>query len=52
MNGVEITGKSQSEAVAILRNVPQGGIVKLVVSRQERVDLSPKLPRQIVSDFE
>ncbi|CAG7830263.1 unnamed protein product [Allacma fusca] len=47
VNGIEITGKSQSEAVSILRNVPQGGIVKLIVSRQERVDLSPKLPRQI-----
>jgi len=48
VNGIEITGKSQAEAVSILRTVPQGGIVKLVVSRQERVDLSPKLPRQIV----
>ena len=48
VNGIEITGKTQSEAVSILRNIPQGGIVKLVVSRQERVDLSPKLPRQIV----
>ncbi|CAL8072840.1 unnamed protein product [Orchesella dallaii] len=50
VNGIEITGKTQGEAVSILRNIPQGGIVKLVVSRQERVDLSPKLPRQIPPD--
>ncbi|ODN05513.1 Partitioning defective 3 [Orchesella cincta] len=50
VNGIEITGKTQGEAVSILRNIPQGGIVKLVVSRQERIDLSPKLPRQIPPD--
>lgn len=48
VNGIEITGKTQAEAVSILKNIPLGGIVKLIVSRQERVDLSPKLPRQIV----
>lgn len=35
VNGIEMTGKSQSEAVAILRNTPLGGAVNLVVSRQE-----------------
>ncbi|XP_035709435.1 partitioning defective 3 homolog isoform X3 [Folsomia candida] len=47
VNGIEITGKTQTEAVSILKNIPLGGIVKLIVSRQERIDLSPKLPRQI-----
>ena len=31
-------GKSQSEVVAILRNIPQQAQVKLVVSRQEIVE--------------
>lgn len=35
VDGVELTGKSQSEAVALLRNVPPNGKVKIVVSRQE-----------------
>lgn len=37
MNGNDVTGKSQSEIVTELRNVPMGGKVKLVVSRQEDV---------------
>ncbi|XP_067127490.1 LOW QUALITY PROTEIN: partitioning defective 3 homolog [Centruroides vittatus] len=40
VNGVEMTGKSQTEAVSVLRNTPLGGTVELVVSRQEP-DLSP-----------
>jgi C-terminal processing protease CtpA/Prc len=48
VNGVEMTGKTQSEAVAVLRNAPQGGKVSIVVSRQEESSTSPRLPRQIV----
>ncbi|XP_022258195.1 partitioning defective 3 homolog [Limulus polyphemus] len=32
-----MTGLSQTEAVGILRNIPQGGYVNLLVSRQELV---------------
>jgi hypothetical protein len=49
VNNVAMTGKTQSEAVSILRNAPPGGKVLLVVSRQEKGDESPKLPREIVS---
>lgn len=35
VNNIEMTGKSQSEAAAILRNTPPGSKVKIVVSRQE-----------------
>lgn len=42
-----MTGKTQDEAVAILRNAPAGSTVNLVVSRQEIE--SPRFPRQIVS---
>lgn len=37
VNGTELTGKTQAEAVAILRKVPSGAKVKIVVSRQEDV---------------
>uniref|UniRef100_T1JCX4 PDZ domain-containing protein n=1 Tax=Strigamia maritima TaxID=126957 RepID=T1JCX4_STRMM len=47
VNGIEMTGKTQSEAVKILRNTPLGGTVKLVVSRQEAD--SPKLPREMTT---
>jgi C-terminal processing protease CtpA/Prc len=52
VNGVEMTGKTQSEAVAILRNAPQGSKVSIVVSRQEDSSTSPRLPRQIVRSTE
>ncbi|PSN38348.1 hypothetical protein C0J52_06939 [Blattella germanica] len=48
VNGVEMTGKTQSEAVTVLRNAPPGSIVRIVVSRQEDSGSSPRLPRQIV----
>lgn len=48
VNGVEMTGKSQSEAVAVLRNAPPGSKVRIVVSRQEDV-VDNSLPRIIVS---
>ncbi|XP_050419284.1 partitioning defective 3 homolog isoform X2 [Patella vulgata] len=38
VNNEEMTGKSQSEAVAFLRKIPKNMIVKLIVSRQETVD--------------
>ncbi|XP_046678766.1 partitioning defective 3 homolog isoform X4 [Homalodisca vitripennis] len=41
VDGVELTGKSQSEAVALLRNVPPAGKVRIVVSRQDD-STSPK----------
>lgn len=44
-----MTGKSQSEAVAILRKVPTGSKVKIVVSRQEDVPVNSGLPRVMVS---
>ncbi|XP_044753306.1 partitioning defective 3 homolog isoform X3 [Coccinella septempunctata] len=51
VNGVEMTGKSQSEAVAVLRNAPPGSKVKIVVSRQEDVvDTENELPRIIESE--
>lgn len=45
-----MTGKSQAEAVSVLRNASPGSIVKIVVSRQEDV-LEPTLPRIIVSNI-
>lgn len=48
VNGIEMTGKSQDEAVQILRNIPPGGIAKLIVSRQDTTSESlpsPKTPR-------
>lgn len=50
VNGIEMTGKSQAEAVAVLRNAPPGGTVRIVVSRQEDV-IDNTLPRIIVSVF-
>ena len=38
INGLSVDGKSQSDVVTMLRNIPQQGQVDLVVSRQERVD--------------
>lgn len=49
VNGIEMTGKSQAEAVAVLRNAPPGSRVKIVVSRQEETT-GPTLPREIVSE--
>lgn len=49
VNGVEMTGKSQSEAVSVLRNAPTGSKVRIVVSRQEDVP-DNSLPRVIPAD--
>ncbi|XP_077978514.1 partitioning defective 3 homolog [Glandiceps talaboti] len=45
VNGIEMTGKPQAEAVSILRSTKLGSAVHLVVSRQDNV--SAKLPRQL-----
>lgn len=44
VNGIELTGKTQSEAVAVLRKVPSGAKVKIIVSRQEDV-ISQVVPK-------
>ncbi|KAH3721437.1 hypothetical protein DPMN_064361 [Dreissena polymorpha] len=36
VNGVEMTGKTQRDAVAMLRNTPLGSTVLIVVSRHEQ----------------
>ncbi|XP_074029775.1 partitioning defective 3 homolog isoform X3 [Leptinotarsa decemlineata] len=50
VNNVEMTGKTQSEAVALLKSLPLGSKVKIVVSRQEDV-IDPPLPRIIDVDL-
>lgn len=46
-----MTGKTQKEAATILRNIPAGTRVKIIVSRQEEYkDFA--LPRVMVSTFE
>ena len=34
VNDIEMTGKTQAEAVSLLRNIPQGSEVSLILSRQ------------------
>ena len=38
INNVSVDGNTQSEVVAILRNIPQQGEVNLIVSRQDKVE--------------
>lgn len=45
VSGVDLNGKSQEEVVALLRAAPMGGIVNLLVIRQDDVTL----PREVVS---
>lgn len=51
VNGVEMTGKSQEQAVQLLKSISVGSQVDMIVSRQEPFPLdplpSPKVPRQI-----
>ncbi|XP_013401792.1 partitioning defective 3 homolog [Lingula anatina] len=49
VNGIEMTGKTQAEAVSILRNTKLGSVVNLVVSRQEEEEQFA-VPRQLESD--
>ena len=44
MNGVDLTGRTQEEAVAQLRATPMGGAVGLVILRQEEAFM----PREVV----
>ncbi|XP_013791581.1 partitioning defective 3 homolog, partial [Limulus polyphemus] len=46
VNQIEVTGLSQAEAAAVLRNVSPGGVVNLLVSRQDFDTLS-NLPRKL-----
>ena len=50
VNGIQMTGKTQMEAVKVLREIPIGSDVILKVSRQTTVT-KPKftLPRELVS---
>lgn len=50
VNNIEMTGKSQAEAVTILRNAPPGSKVRLVVSRQDDIS-DTNIPRIVVSTF-
>ncbi|KAK3587877.1 hypothetical protein CHS0354_019766 [Potamilus streckersoni] len=47
VNGIEMTGKTQAEAVSILRNTKMGDTVNIVVSRQETEDDRFKVPREL-----
>lgn len=44
-----MTGKSQSEAVTILRNIPLGNAVQLIVSRQDIDDYETTSEKESVS---
>uniref|UniRef100_A0A3P8VWA3 Par-3 family cell polarity regulator n=1 Tax=Cynoglossus semilaevis TaxID=244447 RepID=A0A3P8VWA3_CYNSE len=48
VSGVDLGGKTQEEVVALLRATPMGGMVNLLVTRQE----DPLLPREVVSQQE
>ncbi|KAH9505145.1 Partitioning defective 3 [Bulinus truncatus] len=50
VNGVEMTGKTQSDAVNFLRLIPEGSEVELVISRQEEVDEKFKVPRKMADN--
>ncbi|KAL3831307.1 hypothetical protein ACJMK2_023076 [Sinanodonta woodiana] len=47
VNGIAMTGKTQAEAVSILRNTKMGETVNIVVSRQETEDDRFKVPREL-----
>nr|XP_057915313.1 partitioning defective 3 homolog isoform X2 [Doryrhamphus excisus] len=46
VGGVDLNGKTQEEVVALLRAAPMGGVVNLLVTRQEE----PLLPREVGED--
>ncbi|XP_012937571.1 partitioning defective 3 homolog [Aplysia californica] len=52
VNGVEMTGKTQAEAVSFLRMLPEGSMVNLLVSRQEEVEEKFKVPRKMSDSSE
>ncbi|XP_052131025.1 partitioning defective 3 homolog isoform X2 [Frankliniella occidentalis] len=45
VNGVEMTGKTQAEAVTVLRNAPAGSVVHIVVSRQDDTNTAGSSPQ-------
>lgn len=47
VSGVDLSGKSQEEVVALLRAAPMGGLVNLLVLRPE----DSALPREVVSTY-
>lgn len=47
VNGVDLNGRTQEEVVSLLRATPMGGVVGLLVLRQE----DPFLPREGVSSL-
>lgn len=47
MNGNEVTGKQQSEVVAMLRNIPPGGLARLLVSRQDVDEDTPTTSQSV-----
>ena len=49
VDGVDMDGKSQSEVVAVLRNVKLGEVVNLEISRQVTDEDRFKVPRQLVT---
>lgn len=49
VDGVDMDGKSQTEVVALLRNVKLGQIVNLEISRQVTEEDRFKVPRQLVN---
>ncbi len=51
VNDSEMTGKSQSEAVFLLRNIPQGSEVSLILSRQIDSDEAESSNQNKVSLF-
>lgn len=40
VNGVHVTGYSQADVAALLRQIPVGGVASLIVSRQEKINES------------
>ncbi|XP_063062515.1 partitioning defective 3 homolog isoform X2 [Engraulis encrasicolus] len=46
VNGVDLNGKTQEEVVALLRSTPMGGIVSLLILRQE----DSFLPREVTPE--
>ena len=48
INGMDMTGKTQTEVVSELRNLKLGCVVKLLISRQEVVDERFTVPRELV----
>ncbi|XP_017888565.1 partitioning defective 3 homolog [Ceratina calcarata] len=50
VNNKEMTGKSQAEVVSLLRSIPSGGKVRIVVSRQEEISSNiPESDSQVTS---